>query len=325
MKEVFIKDLRENENAEICLLVKEKIMLVDRNGKAYLSLKLMDKTGEIDGRVWEDAEELSRNFSKGEVVWVRGKVVTFMGKAQLKVIDLKKIDPKDVDFLDYLPQTMKDTEEMLKDLRGMIDGIDNPYLKTLLLLFLEDENIIKPFKKCPGGKQIHHAFLGGLLEHTHSVARLSIMIKGHYQGIDGDLLLAGSILHDIGKIRELTVNGYFDYTDEGRLLGHIYLGLEMVEERIRRIDGFPEELALQLKHMIISHHGDYIFGSPRRPKTVEALILHHLEDMDAKVRGLMDFLKTDQSRSSWTSYNHFFERFFYKGSSIERDDPPEKS
>lgn len=322
MKGLFIKDLRENENVEICLLVKEKTMLVDRNGKAYLSLKLMDKTGEIDGRIWEDVEELSKNFSKGEVVWVRGKVLSFMGKVQLKIFDAKKIDRYEVDFFDYLPQSKKDTEGMLEDLRIMVEGMENEYLKRLLMLFLDDENIIKPLKECPGGKQIHHAFLGGLLEHTHSVARLSMMIKDHYKGINGDLLLTGSILHDIGKIRELTIDGYFDYTDEGRLLGHIYLGLEMIEEKIRCIGGFPDELALQLKHMIISHHGDYTFGSPRRPKTVEALILHHLEDMDAKVRGLMEFIERDRTNTSWTSYNHFFDRFFYKGPS-ENDDTPE--
>jgi 3'-5' exoribonuclease len=202
---------------------------------------------------------------------------------------------------------------MLGELRKIASQVRQPFLSRLLEAFLNDEELVKKFKLAPAAKAVHHVFLGGLLEHTLSVVQLVLLIGPRYKGIDQELLLTGAILHDLGKVSELSFERTFDYTDPGRLLGHITLTVEMIDEKLKAIPEFPENLALLLKHIILSHHGEYEFGSPKRPKTLEALLLHHLDDMDAKMNGFMAWIEKEKDAPSrWTTYHKLFDRFIYK-------------
>ena len=201
----------------------------------------------------------------------------------------------------------------MEELKRVANRIKDPFLYRLVFAFLEDREFASSFMKAPASRRLHHAYIGGLLEHTLSVVRLVERLKGHYEGVNWDLLLAGAILHDIGKVKELSYDSSFDYSDEGRLLGHIFLGAEMLQEKIGEIKGFPPRDAMLLKHLILSHHGYYEWGSPKRPKTREAEILHHLDDLDAKVKGISEFMGKRQEGERWTEYHKVFERFFYRG------------
>ena len=214
---------------------------------------------------------------------------------------------------DYLPQTSQDIEKMFEELKNIASQVRRPFLSRLLSAFLNDEELVKKIKMAPAAKAVHHVFLGGLLEHTLAVAQLVLLVGPRYKGIDQELLLTGAILHDLGKVSELSFDRTFDYTDPGRLLGHITLTAEMLDEKIKSIPDFPQNLAVLLKHIILSHHGEYEFGSPKRPKTLEALLLHQLDDLDAKMNGFMAWIEKEKDTPSrWTSYHKLFDRFIYK-------------
>ena len=336
MKRVFLKDIKERERVEGIFLVSKKDMPISKSGKPYLNLKLMDKTGELDARVWDKAEELFGNFKKNDFIKIKGWAVSYQSVVQLNISSIKTCTEAEVDLEDFLPTAARDGDEMLDDLTSIIKKMKDRYLRELLMLFVTDEEIRTLWKKAPAAKGMHHVYLGGLLEHSLSLSKLVLNVVNHYhsenldyldkntskegspmpcRGINEDLLLSGAILHDIGKIYELSYNKSFDYADEGRLLGHITIGIEMIGKKVSRIPGFPKELATLLKHLILSHHGHLVFGSPKRPKTVEAIMLYYLDDMDSKIQSFQSLIQKDKSDSNWTGYHRLYERCLYKGPS----------
>jgi 3'-5' exoribonuclease len=313
MAKVFVREIKENSLVESIFLVKEKSMGLTRDGNSYLSLRLLDKTGEIKGRVWDNAEVSAKLFEKDDFVKIKSRAVNYQGAIQLNITEINRYSENEVMIKDFLPESKRDTGEIFDELKEVVEQIKDPYLKRLLDLFFTDGDLIEKFKKAPAAKGLHHCYLGGLIEHTLSVVRLIQDVTKRYRGINADLLIAGGILHDIGKVHELSYSRSFDYTDKGRLLGHIMLGIEMVEEKIRQIQGFPGELSMLLKHLIISHHGKYEYESPKRPMTIEALILYYLDDLDAKVENMQSFIEKDRGENKrWTAFHRMFDRFIFK-------------
>ncbi len=311
---ILVSEIKENEKVESFFLVKDKNIAMAKNGKPYINIKLMDKSGEIEGRVWDNAEEVASHFEKNDIVTVKGRGALYQGKVQLSIIDVRKAPEGAVSAAEFLPRSVREPDEMLSELKGIISGIKEPYLKMLMDSFMDDKAFVESLKTAPAAKGMHHVYIGGLLEHALSVAHLVLELSKHYAGVNRDLLLTGSILHDMGKTKELSYKAAFDYTDEGRLLGHIIIGIQMLDEKIRGIEGFPEKTAMLLRHMIASHHGELEFGSPKRPKTLEALLLHNIEDMDAKINAYQAAItKETTEETGWTSYQKMFERYLYKG------------
>jgi 3'-5' exoribonuclease len=262
---------------------------------------------------WDRVETLKDAFTSGDYIQVKGHAVEYRGALQLVVEGLKCLEPTEVDASDFLPTTERDPDQMLARLIQISQDIENPYLSKLMSAFFEDDDFVDRLKMAPAAKKMHHAYLGGLLEHTLSMAVLIEAVGAHYKGIDKDVLLAGGILHDIGKVHEFSYKTHIDYSNAGRLLNHIVIGVEMLEEKVAGLDGFPEDLALVLKHMIVSHHGTREFGSPEPPKTLEAVILHYLDELDAKVAAVRTFMEAEGADDSWTSYHRVLDRFFFKG------------
>ena len=320
MGKIFVNQLQRGQAVETTFLVREKTLAKTKAGLPYLSLRLGDRTGEIEGRIWENVQEFSPLFEKDDFIKVRADVDEFQGALQLRISKLRRLDESEVFLEEFLPQTSQDIEAMLKDLKAVCQGVQNPFLRTLLELFLTDESFLAKFKLAPAAKTLHHVYLGGLLEHTHALVQLILLVGPRYRGVNMDLLITGGILHDIGKIDELSFHRSFDYTDAGRLVGHILLTAERVEKKIQEIPDFPEPLAMQLKHILLSHHGEYDFGSPRRPKTLEALLLHHLDDLDAKMNGFWTWIEKEKDLPSrWTSFHRTYDRFIFKPEEVNSD------
>jgi 3'-5' exoribonuclease len=317
-KKIQIADIKENQQIEGTYLARDKNNGITKSGKPYIALTLIDKTGEIKGRIWDHAEKLGSQFTQGDIVIIRSYSVLYQGTLQLNISAIQKCNEEDINIEAFLPSSNVDPELIFADIMAYIHEIKNNYLKELLLLLFTDEAIIKSFKTAPAAKSIHHDYLGGLLEHTFNVVRLAADMAEHYKNVDKDILITGALLHDIGKIRELSYEKKFDYTDIGRLLGHITIGDEIVNEKIKQISGFPSELASVIRHIILSHHGQYEFGSPKRPKTLEALLLSYLDDLDAKMYGFAHIIKKEKtSGTKWTSYHKLFERYIYTDTFIE--------
>jgi 3'-5' exoribonuclease len=256
-------------------------------------------------------EELSPLFREGDILDVEGYTSSYRNQVQVTLSGLKvSVDGGDPTL--FLESSSKDVTEMMGSLREILKRIENSNLRALVTSFTSDRYFISRFKKAPAAKNFHHNHLGGLLEHTLSVCQMVGSVARQYPELDQDLLLAAAFLHDIGKIRELEFDRKIDYTDEGRLLGHLMLGAGMVGEKIATLKGFPQELAVRLKHLILSHHGEYEFGSPKRPKFLEAFALHLIDDLDAKMNGLGRLMKRDKQEGNWTDFNRLFERYFLK-------------
>lgn len=316
MKSTFIKDIRAGSRIEENFLVTAKNMAFSQKGSPYLIVRLRDKTGEIEGRVWDNAAEIEKKFRKGDVVRVSCRAVSFKNVVQLSITDVSPMERIEVEPSDYLPVSKFEIGRMFSELLAIIETVESPPLKELLRSFMSDDNTSELFKKAPAAKGLHHFYVGGLLEHTLSVTKLIDKTAGHYPDVNRDLLIAGAIIHDIGKTKELTCDGIIEYTDEGRLIGHIVIGLEMLDSHIASIEGFPAQLAVELRHLVLSHHGMLEFGSPKRPKTIEAVILHQVDDLDAKVNAFREFMDSSpEDGSDWTPYHRLFDRFIYKGGS----------
>ena len=315
-KNLYISGMKSGEKVSTSFLVSEKNLAYSQKGAPYLNLRLKDKTGELDGKVWENATELDGYFKKGDIVHIVGRILSYKNNLQVSVLEVKKTEDEEIDPADYFPTASRDADDMFAELLVIVEQIQTPCLKDLLLAFFRDEQIVKLFKKAPAAKGFHHVYLGGLLEHTLSVIRLLDLAARHYTGVNRDLLLTGGILHDIGKIYEFQYDRLIEYSDAGRLVGHIVMGVEMLDARIAKIEGFPENLAMELRHLILSHHGTLEYGSPKRPKTLEAMIVHYIDDMDAKVNAFQTFTSgTPDNESNWTPFYRLFERYIYKGSS----------
>jgi 3'-5' exoribonuclease len=325
----YIDQIKENDQLDSFFLVKEKSSGITKTGNTYLRLKLVDRSGEIEGRIWTSVENFAEFFEKDDFVHVMGKAVSFQEHLQLNITHIEKVREDEVLFSDFFPMAEKDIDEMFQSLLEISQEIKNPHLGQLLQLFWEDETFIKLFKIAPASKWLHHNYLGGLLEHTLSLVQLVLINASHFKGLNLDLLLTASILHDLGKVDELSYHRSFNYSDEGRLLGHIILGLERVEDKIRQLPDFPRDLSTLLKHFLLSHHGQYIWGSPKRPMTLEAVLLHYLDDMDAKINGIQQFIKKQVPEGSrWTPYHRMFEQYFYIsniGEQMELTDKIEKN
>lgn len=314
MKEIFIKDLEPQKEYETYFVVKSKTLGNTRAGKPYLTLKLSDSTGEMIGRVWENALEVDKKFEQRDVVKVRGQCEEYQGNKQMIVTRIERISEDLIDPSDFLPQCSLDGAMLWNRIKDIAATVKNPYLLKLLHLFFNDSQLVNRFRTAPAAKNLHHAYIGGLLEHTVSICQLLLKITEHYQELDRDLLITAGIFHDIGKIEEFEYKITIDYSDVGRLLGHVVLGVRILEEKIRSVPEFPEKLAILLIHMVLSHHGHLEFGSAKRPKTREAFALYFADDLDAKINGLNKLIEEEGgTKSSWTGYNKSLERFIFKG------------
>jgi 3'-5' exoribonuclease len=321
----YINEIKENDHVDSLFLVKEKSSAVTKTGNTYLKLKLTDRSGEIEGRIWTSVENFAESFEKDGLVHVTGKAVSFQERLQLNITSIESVKEEEILFSDFFPMTEKDIDEMFQSLLEICRQIKDPHLVQLLQLFWEDESFVKRFKMAPASKWLHHNYLGGLLEHTLSLVQLVTGVTNHYPGLNTDLLLTASIFHDLGKVDELSYHHSFDYSDEGRLLGHIILGIERVEDKIRQLPNFPKELSTLLKHFLLSHHGQYIWGSPKKPMTLEAVMLHFLDDMDAKINGIQQFIKREvPDGARWSTYHRMFEQYFYVPSPWEQMELPDK-
>ncbi|MFN7998082.1 MAG: HD domain-containing protein [Bryobacteraceae bacterium] len=313
MKAPFIKELEPDKIITGSFLVCSKDIRQKKTGDPYLSLLLGDRTGELDAKMWDNVADVMDTFDREDFVSVRGLLQIFHNRPQLTIHKLRRLDDRDVDFRDYFPSSTRDPEEMWRELRQLVAEIANPHLKRLLDALLDDDDIGRRYRVAPAAKQIHHAFLGGLIEHVLSVCQLARMTARHYANIDSDLLVTGAILHDIGKIYELSYDRGFSYSDEGQLLGHMLIGVRMVSEKLRDIPDFPPRLRILIEHMIISHHGHLEFGSPKLPVFPEAVLLHYLDDLDSKMECMRRLLDTDrQVEGCFTSYSTSLERVLLK-------------
>jgi len=321
LKKICVADIKDRDLVEAVFLVKDKVMAMAKNGKPYLTLKLMDKTGEVDAKVWDNADEIGALFGKDDFLAVRAKASVYLGKMQLILSELKLVPEEQVQLADFLPETARNIEEMVGELQALVASLRDPDLKRLLHSFFGDTELLAQFRVAPAAKGMHHVYLGGLLEHSLAVAKLVDSVVPLYDGLNRDLLIAGALLHDVGKVREMSYLRSFDYTDEGKLIGHITIGAEMLQERISALPGFPVELGLLLKHMLLSHHGQYEYGSPKRPKTVEATILNYLDDLDSKINGIRTHIRKEPDNPSrWTSYHRLYDRYFFKENCLHEEE-----
>ena len=326
MNERYISDLSEGERIVGHFLVQSKQLLTTKAGKPYLSLILQDKTGNISGRVWDNATELYEQFKNNDVIKIDGSVELYNRELQLVIRRLRSSELDEIELSDFVPHSSYDIDEMFLEICSFVESIENPYLKALLNSFFQDEDFAKEFKASSAARNIHHVCVGGLLEHTLSTARLCEYLTTHYETLDADLLIAMAILHDIGKVKELEVSPSINYTEEGNLLGHIIIGIQMIDEKIQGIPDFPPKLRTLVEHMILSHHGQSDWGSPRPPMFLEAEILHRADDLDVKVDIITRAFAEDRDPdSSWTKYQRALERILYKKPTYETDLSPEDS
>jgi 3'-5' exoribonuclease len=314
MKDIYVNELEANQTITTILLVKTKEIKAKKTGEPYLSLVLGDKSGDLDAKMWDNIDEVEETFDRDDFVKVKGLIQIYRNKPQITIYKLRRCRDEEVDFADYFPKTSKDVEQMFQQLKGMVEELKNPWLKRLLEELFLDEEWVAKFKQAPAAKSLHHAWLGGLLEHTLSLCQLCRLIATQYPDVDADLLFTGAVLHDIGKIDELSYHRSFSYSTEGQLLGHMVLELETVNRRLDLIPDFPRDLKVMLQHMIISHHGEYEFGSPKLPMFPEALLLHCLDNLDSKLESMRGILKSDRNvEGDWTGHNLMFGRPIFKG------------
>lgn len=303
----YIKEYKDGDRVFDIYLCKHKVSAVTKNGKPYESLILQDKTGTLDAKVWDPDNAGIADFDVLDYIEVYGDINNFQGALQVNVKRIRKCQEGEFNSADYLPVSKFDIEEMYGELLNYIDKVENKYLKGLLLaFFVEDQDFISVFKKSSAAKTVHHGFVGGLLQHTLSVVKLCEYYCQSYPVLNRDLLISAAICHDIGKTRELSLFPQNDYTDEGQFLGHIVIGTEMVGEKIRGISGFPQVLASELKHCILSHHGEYEFGSPKKPAIIEAVALNFADNTDAKLETFTEMLENN-TEADWMGFNRLFD------------------
>ncbi len=304
MKSPYVSELEPNQVIQTSFLVHSKEIRQKKSGEFYLSLLLADRTGELDAKMWDNVAEVLEAFERDDFVKVKGLIQVFHNRPQLTIHKLRRMDDSEIDFIDYFPSSRRDPDTMWAELRAVVDGLTNPHLKALLDAMFADPEIAARYRRAPAAKQIHHAFLGGLLEHVLSLCALARATAPHYPHVDADLLLTGVLLHDIGKIHELNYERGFSYSDNGQLLGHIHIGLRMVADKLRDLPDFPPALRSLVEHMILSHHGQLEYGSPKLPQFPEALLLHYLDDLDSKMECMRALIENDrQVEGCFTSYH----------------------
>ncbi len=303
----YIKDLKEGDRVSDIYLCKHKQSAMTKNGKSYENVILQDKTGTIDTKVWEPNNAGIEEYDALDYIQVFGDVTSFQGALQVNVKRIRVCREGEYDPSDYLPVSSKNNDVMYGELLGLIDSIENTYMKQLLeAFFIEDADFIKKFRKSSAAKTLHHGFVGGLLEHTLSVAKLCDYMCKAYPLLKRDLLITAALFHDMGKIREISLFPENDYTDDGQLLGHIIMGYEMVGEKISKIPGFPPVLATEIKHCILAHQGEFEYGSPKKPALFEAVALHMADNTDAKLEMMTEIFNNVED-TNWLGYNRIFE------------------
>ncbi len=311
----FINELREGEKISGIYLCKHKQAAVTKNGKPYENLILQDKTGTIDGKIWEPNSLGIDEFEPLDYIDVVGDVTSFQGSLQVSIKRARKAGEGEYEPGNYLPVSDKNVDTMYQELLGFAAQVKNPYLHRLLVSFFqEDEEFVRAFKGNSAAKTVHHGFIGGLLEHTLSVVKLCQYYCRTYPILNQDLLITTAMLHDIGKTKELSPFPKNDYTDDGQLLGHIMMGAEMIHDKAREISGFPEKLESEVKHCILAHHGELEYGSPKKPALAEAVALNLADNTDAKMETLTEIFNGAGEQKDWLGYNRFFESNLRKSS-----------
>ena len=314
----FVDQLADGENVDEVYLVVDKQLRANRNGNLYIQLDLGDRSGTINARMWNAGEPLFKSFESGDFLQVRGKVQLFQGSLQLIANTLDKYDSNKVELTDFLPHTKQDVSKLLERLKGILRKVGDPHLRALAESYFIDDAFMRGFARCPAGVKVHHAYVGGLLEHVVTMLDVAEKVLPVYPEVNRDLVLMGVFLHDSGKVRELSYARTFAYSDEGQLLGHLTLGIEMLADKARKVpdltgEPFPAELLLRLKHLILSHHGELQYGSPKVPMTPEAVALHAIDLLDSRITIAVREIVDDRGESAWTPYNASLGRRLYKG------------
>ncbi len=317
----FVNEITDGETIEETFVLADKQLRANRNGDTYLLADLRDKTGSLHGLLWNITEESVAHINAGDYVKIRGKAQLYNGNLQVILTRVEAVNETSIDLQDFQQGSSQDIDTMFARLRDFLQSLTDSQLRDLMQAFLDDEELVDHLRNVPAGVKAHHAYLGGLLEHIVTLMEGAERIAGLYPRVNRDLLLAGVFLHDLGKIRELAYDGTFVYTDEGQLIGHLIIGIELLNEKVQQLAALgttvDEEKILRLKHMIASHHGSYEFGSPKLPMTPEAILLHHLDNIDAKVNEFITMIESDPNRQShWTPFNPRMDRKLYKGSSL---------
>jgi 3'-5' exoribonuclease len=313
MKSVYVGNLVPNETVTSYFLVTYKEIRQKKTGEPYLTLLLADRTGEIEAKMWDNVAEVMTTFDRDDFVKVKGLPQIYQNKPQFTIHKLRRLEDHEVEPGDYFPCSRRDPEEMFSELRGVIASVGNPHLRALLELIFADEQTASLYKRAPAAKSIHHACLGGLIEHVLSLCSLCRTVAAHYGNVDLDLLLAAAILHDVGKIEELSYQRSFSYTTAGQLAGHIIMGVQLVDRKVAMLPDFPPKLRLLLEHMILSHHGELQYGSPKIPLFPEALLFHHLDNLDSKFESMRAAIERDrQPENEFTGWIPALERVVLK-------------
>ena len=306
MKDFYISDCVRHENKVITssFVVVTKQIKSKKTGDPYLALTLGDRSGQMEAKMWDNVDDVLDAFEQDDFVKIKGLINKYKQRFQFTIHKLRKLGEAEIEFADYLPKTTKDIDELWQTLCGFVGTFQNSYLKSLVQAFMADPEIAAAYRNAPAAKTLHHAYMGGLLDHVVSLFRSCDLMCKNYPQINRDLLLTGAFLHDIGKIHELTYNRSFTYTTKGQLLGHMVIELEMLQAKLALVPGFPEELKTLVEHLIISHHGQYEFGSPKLPMFPEALMLHYLDDLDSKMEAMRSHFEREATLDGpWTSYN----------------------
>jgi 3'-5' exoribonuclease len=313
MKTPYVSELQPNQIITATLLVQNKEIRQKKTGEPYLSLLLGDRTGEIEARMWDNVADVMDTFDRDDFLRVRGLLQVYHNRLQITVHKLQRQPEEGIDFTDYFPASERNPDEMYAELRAVVASIGNTHLQALVSAIVEDPEIARRLRIAPAAKNVHHAYLGGLLEHVLSMCSLARLTAMHYRDVDIDLLLAGVVLHDLGKIHELTYDRSFGYSNDGQLLGHIYIGLRMMDDKLRQMPEFPVRLRTLLEHMILSHHGQMEYGSPKVPVFPEALLLHHIDNLDSKMECMRALAQKDRHvEGCWTGYSATLERSVLK-------------
>jgi len=312
MKTAFVTDLSTEQSITSFFLVHEKEIRNTRAGKTFLRLELGDRSGAIEAVMWDQFEAAAKDISRDDIVKVQARVEIYRNKPQLSLQNLRRAKPEEVDLADFLPQTKGDVAKLWGELLEYSSSIANPWLKKLVNGIITDPAIAPRYKRAPAAKVMHHAYLGGLLEHVVGLCGLAKQIAAHYPELNADLLMTVAILHDVGKLDELCYDRAIGYTTEGQLLGHIVMELETVSKAMDAIEGFPANLKTVVQHLLISHHGQYEFGSPKLPMIREAMVFHYLDDMDSKMAAVRAALAADSGEEEWSAYSAALGRRFLK-------------
>ncbi len=316
----YIKDIREGDSVSGIYLCRKKEVGKKKSGEDYFALTLTDRTASVDGKIWNTNSQGIAEFDSGDYIYIEGNTNLFNQRLQVIINRLRKCNEGEYNPEDYVPSTSKNVSSMYRELMDIIKTIKTPWLKQLLdSVFINDKTVAKAFSEHTAAKQIHHAFRGGLLEHTLSVTRNCIAFADNYPILNRDVLLTAAMLHDIGKISELSALPENDYTDEGQLLGHIYMGAEFVGKKIEQIDGFPQKLRNEILHCILAHHGKLEYGSPKKPALAEAMALSMADDLDAKMETLGELFDTAQSDEGWLGFQKNFESNVRKTGKYEQE------